>query len=564
MSRLAPLRTQLKSLQRRRAAVRRGCAWSAVAVAVLWALAAGFVIDWTLQLNRTQRAVALLGYLVVTGLAFRRFAAPFLRVRETEIDLALLIERQQGIDSDLVAALQFESQEAPRWGSRQLELAVIEYVADFSSSLNVFEGLSRRQLVQSCGILGATLLALGVVALLFPRHAGVFFNRLLLGAEHYPSRTIIDRIAVNGRTVFPIAADEPFRSPFGRPLQFEVVCSGEAPAAGRIDFRSTTGATRTTLALTPQTHGKAASAVPKHVFAAELPRLVDSVSYQIFVGDAWTDPSHITNISLPIVTLEVDVIPPDYASASERPAEDGNGSRQISVLEGSRIGLRVVCENKRLVQATLNVGETEYALDSEDGTGRRWRLPREKTPFDRITEPLRYVIRVRDSDGLELDQPLQGFIRLKADQGPRIVAAMISRKVLPGAKPKISYGAHDDYGVAAIRLIRQVLRDGGNPDEATDEIETIDPARQPLTNVRGQHTLDLETLKLSKGDQLKITLEVLDYRGQTAGKSALSEPLVLQVTDVQGFLAAMVESDEQSARRLDSIIQRELGIGDSK
>jgi hypothetical protein len=36
------------------------------------------------------------------------------------------------------------------------------------------------------------------------------------------------------------------------------------------------------------------------------------------------------------------------------------------------------------------------------------------------------------------------------------------------------------------------------------------------------------------------------------------------VTDVQGFLAGMVEADEQSARRLDAIIQRQLGIGESK
>ncbi|MBC8076020.1 MAG: hypothetical protein H7Y32_08100, partial [Chloroflexales bacterium] len=48
-----------------------------------------------------------------------------------ELDIALMVERQQKIDSDLVAAIQFESPEAKRWGSTQLEGAVIDYVAEF-------------------------------------------------------------------------------------------------------------------------------------------------------------------------------------------------------------------------------------------------------------------------------------------------------------------------------------------------------------------------------------------------------------------------------------------------
>jgi hypothetical protein len=75
--------------------------------------------------------------------------------------------------------------------------------------------------------------------------------------------------------------------------------------------------------------------------------------------------------------------------------------------------------------------------------------------------------------------------------------------------------------------------------------------------------VDLAPLGLSKGDQLKLTFEAIDYRGSLAGKSALSEPLILHVTDERGVLAAMVEADERSARQLDAIIQRQLGIGES-
>ncbi len=104
--------------------------------------------------------------------------------------------------------------------------------------------------------------------------------------------------------------------------------------------------------------------------------------------------------------------------------------------------------------------------------------------------------------------------------------------------------------------------------EDTEEIATYPPAQQPQTNVRGEYILDLSPLQLAKGDRLQITLEATDFRGNLTttdidlGKSARSEPLVLQITDVPGFLAGMVDSDEQSARRLDAIIQRQLGIGD--
>ena len=68
-----------------------------------------------------------LGIAIAVGIwAYRKFAAPWLAKRESDIDMALLVERQNKIDSDLVAALQFESPEAKGWGSVRLEDAVID------------------------------------------------------------------------------------------------------------------------------------------------------------------------------------------------------------------------------------------------------------------------------------------------------------------------------------------------------------------------------------------------------------------------------------------------------
>ena len=117
-------------------------------MAILWALAAAFLIDWTFELSKPGRLVSLLVCVGLVVWVARRFTLPYLGHHETDLDMALLVERQQKIDSDLVAALQFESNDAPKWGSVQLERAVIDYVAEFGKGWNVFEGFSRQELVR--------------------------------------------------------------------------------------------------------------------------------------------------------------------------------------------------------------------------------------------------------------------------------------------------------------------------------------------------------------------------------------------------------------------------------
>src|SRR5262245_59914166 len=116
-SKIAPLRAHLAAMRRQRWGLRVVQGALALGFLLLGALAVDFLFDWMLALSRAQRGVLLivLGGLALWGL--RRFIWPAVVARETDVDLALLVERQQGIDSDLVAALQFESSEARSWGS---------------------------------------------------------------------------------------------------------------------------------------------------------------------------------------------------------------------------------------------------------------------------------------------------------------------------------------------------------------------------------------------------------------------------------------------------------------
>jgi len=74
----------------------------------------------------------------------------------------------------------------------------------------------------------------------------------------------------------------------------------------------------------------------------------------------------------------------------------------------------------------------------------------------------------------------------------------------------------------------------------------------------------LSPLGAVKGDQIKVTLCATDFRGkQGRGKSTWSDPLVFQVTDEQGILAAMAEQERESLRHVETMIQTQISVGAS-
>src|SRR4051794_32270907 len=126
MTQLVQLRSQLNALRRRRASARLWTALAGLLVAVVLALIVFFVIDLTFSMTVLQRIVALCIAGAALVWAVRKFVMPWLGHRESELDMALLVERQQRIDtSDIVAAIQFDAPGAATWGSGQLQAAVI-------------------------------------------------------------------------------------------------------------------------------------------------------------------------------------------------------------------------------------------------------------------------------------------------------------------------------------------------------------------------------------------------------------------------------------------------------
>jgi hypothetical protein len=576
MSRLVPLRRQLTSLRRRRQSVRLGAAWLAIALAVLWTLTVAFLLDWQFSMSRPQRILAIAIGAGAVIWTYRRFARPLLSRRETDLDMALMVERQQGIDSDLVAAIQFENPEAARWGSPQLERAVVDYVAAFSRGLNVFEGIRTEHIFRRGLALGVTISILLALAAMNPQYVTTFFARLAMSNRHYPTQTVIEQVQVNGTAIVDV--DRPVRAGFGEPIEFAVRMSGAAPGEVKhIELHSSAGAAAQPVEMTQSS----LSSTGERVFVGQLPQLIDSLEFDVHLGDAWTEPTKLEVIPLPVVEPKLSATPPAYAQSAVVAEQDkAAGMRQLSVLEGSRVELEVNCANKSLADATLTLdpladtkasgAKKQFALQRQDADGRRWTFATADSPLARVDSRVKYEIQVTDADGLHLPHPLEGSINIKADHPPTVSASVDVQYFLPNAGvPEIKYSASDDYGVAALQMYVEVVHPGGHPDTSA---EPIPIAKQKLAKpilkqdlpFAGTYRLPLDQFKLAKGDQVKLTLEATDYRGNQPGKATKSDPLILQITDESGIMSAMSETDRHAYEQMNTLIQRQSQTGGLK
>lgn len=557
-TKLATLRTRLSGLRRSRAAVRWGSAVCAPLAFALWLLVAAFWCDWSFTLPVVLRGVVLLGWVAGGVWAIRHFAWPLISTKESDQDVALIVEQQHKIDSDLVAALQFEDPKAAAWGSSRLEQAVVDYVAEFSPSLDVFQGFSYHPLPKRASILGITLLVVLVAALAFPGHAAAFWNRFLLGSAHYPTKTKIQSIVVNGQTVPVFAASKPnqIRIPYGQQILVDVQCAGAVPTIGFANLSGVNSDAANRVNLSPK------AGEPSY-FTGEITHVADSFRVRFQFGDAISDAAEVVIVPLPLVDIHWSITPPSYAAAAAKSDTDG-GSRQLSVLEGSTAKLALSCSNKALKSAQIIVNGSAAPLRLVKATdSAEWMLP-VGTQFDSIREALKYEIQVVDEDGLSMEPAITGQIRLRTDRLPRIVASAVTRQVLPTATPKLDYAAGDDFGVAKIVAVIQISREDGTSIRHEVVSKRIDDKDQPQTIVRGQIPVSLSPFELQKGDEVKVTLEVTDWRGSIPGQKGLGESVTFNVTDLNGILAQTGDEDKKTAKQLDEILRRELGIGGEK
>jgi hypothetical protein len=595
--RLAVLRSRIAEVGRRRRLMRRLSVASRVALAVVIAAVALFLVDWLFAPGRLAR-------LLMIGVAAAGVARVCWRLwrgglvaRESEADVALLIEKQEGIDSDLVAALEF-ARGAAAAGSADLRDAVVEYVADYGRSWQMPRQPVDAKLRRRLSWLAVAVGIVGAAVAMRPDFAATFVRRMLLGVAHYPTRTRIESLVIAGQGVDPTPGAAATAScPLGRPIAFEVGIGGEQPRVVRMRLQSVETGGATEIEMSSDAAPQAANGPPSTTtYAARVPRLAETVDVQVFAGDAWTEPLRVRAIPPPLVDLAISSTAPDYAGGRvERAAE---GARQVTVPEGARVEFGLRCTNKKLRSATLVIDGAEYPLQPRNAVGMaaaglaaEWELAGAAAPLTRLERTVAYEIRVVDEDGLGADMPLVGSIRVKPDGPPRVTAQVQTRLVLPTATPRVAWKVADDHAIARVEVLVEPVP-AGEPNPA-EEPGAGAPASQPAGSVtipiqlptgggvaasgvgsgwvggdrlplEGTATVKLGGFGLKVGDQVRVVVRAVDYRGDAAGREAVSAPILLQVTDERGVVAAITASDEQSIEQLDAIIDRELSVGGAR
>jgi len=577
--RLTALKLRIAQVGRRRRFMRRLSAASRLALAIVLAAAVFFLVDWLFAPGRLARLLMLLVAAAAIARVYWRRVRPGLAARESEADIALLIEKQQGIDSDLVAALEFSNGTAAP-GSADLRDAVVDYVADFGRSWQMPRESVDPKLRRRLGWLAIAVAVAGAAVAVRPDFAAAFVNRMLLGRAHYPTRTRIESLTIAGQSIDPApwaAANVP--CPLGRPIGFEVGIGGEPPRLVRLRLASVGAGGTTEIDLVPDAAGDST------IYSARLPRLAESVDVQVFAGDAWTEPVRVRAIAPPLVDLTLAATPPAYAGGRVERAPQG--ARQVTVLEGSRVDLALRCTNKKLASATLVVDGAAHPLQQRiaDGHSAEWELAGAASPLARLQKSVAYEIRIVDEDGLGADMPLIGSIRVKPDAPPRVTADVQTRLVLPTAAPRLAWRVADDHAIAGLEIVVEPVSASGATDTQPDAGgESASPRRDRTVTIpvllskaggtgwvggdrlplEGVATVKLAGLGLAVGDQVRVIARAIDYRGDAAGQAAESERILLEVTDERGILAGLLESDERSVEQLDAIIDRELTVGGAR
>ena len=183
-------------------------------------------------------------------------------------------------------------------------------------------------------------------------------------------------------------------------------------------------------------------------------------------------------------------------------------------------------------------------------------------PLAAVRRAVRFALQITDADDQQLERPLEGIVRVQPMPRRAWRPPSSPASVLPTAAPTIYLRATDDFGLASLALVREVVHPDGQTEEGETPIYALPDGSRPRRTSRST-TPSLGPLKLSKGDSVKVTVRATDFRGRAGRQIDVVRSLVFQVTDEQGVLAAMIEADKQSAAELKDMIQRQLGIGES-
>lgn len=503
-----------------------------LAVAMVLACSAQFLLDRTLRLTVDQRAVFnVLITLVWLWVIYRGLLSPLLAPLSDRF-LATAVDRAHPhLHDQIASAVQFTSEPRARGNgsSPQLIEAVVKDACRAAPDVSFLRVLNHRLARRRIAALGclATLVA-GVWIIESELMATWFRRNWLVQEVPWPQQTYIVPVGFD--------ADGRRRVPRGDELEIAAEISGTPPRSATLSWYTQSG----------RRGREKMTLVGRKRFETSLGVLTEDLRFRIAGGDELTREYRVEAVERPRVLRTVTrVTPPEYIGAEPTVLEQQTA---LEVLEGSRLEIEARL-NKPVAEAVF-AGAAGPVADCEllapDRLRVRWDEPASGT----------YVFQLRDADGLEDQRPVRFTVRVVADAPPavRMHLVGVGEVITPVAELSIELTLADQYGLGSAALIAQR---GEDP-----------PITMPAPGFRARERefqailgLAVESLRVAAGQKLRLSAEAadLDPRGPNVGRA---EPVTLAVVSREEFLSEMARRELELRREFEQLISAQRGLKD--
>jgi hypothetical protein len=500
-----------------------------VFVVLIAALAAQFLLDWSLRLRLDMRA-ALAGMILAGALwvTWRQVIRP-LRLRFGPAEMAAAVEKRfPELNSLLVSAVDFAGGRvgAAESNSPALVQAVIANASRAAQRVE-FDAVVNRQPIRRA-VRGMSLLLL-VVAMPFafaPRTMAVWLERnILLRSVEWPKRTHIVVEAPDDRIV---------RGAFGDDLEIRAnIAEGYVvPRGVEIVYETRSGKTgRETL-----------TGVGERGFRARFPRVREEFRFYLVGGDdstEWFDTALRERPRIESATLTI--VPPAYTRLDTVTLPEGQ--RAVEVYKGSKLTI-AARSSKPLAQASL-VSGTEVVVD----------LPAAGAEFSATVEPaaaVTYHFDLLDQDGLRDDRPVRFSVRLLEDAAPKV------RLQLPGVGNIVTLAAMlpleaefaDPLGLAEAAVMFQGT--GGSVEPKPVALAGFTPYAKVFDVKQAWPVADSG---IAVGEQISIFAQARDFDDVSGPNVGQSTTITFRLVTPEELLAEFGRREQEYRRQFERLVE---------
>ena len=589
--RLGPLRAALSSARARARGLLLAHAGAWVLALSLASLMALIAIDSALRLPAGLRWVALVAGLAALGAALARAVGGAWRFAPSLTSMALRLERlDPGASGRIATGLELAQQAPPEdpaaraMRDRAIELAQRAFHADAARRL-----ITPRRPLRALGALGVVLAIALTVATLNPAYVRTGLARVLTpwsGAE-WPSRFVVEDATA-------LAAHP---SDTALPLRALITRTTRAPGRTMVVARyrlldaqgfDAPGETRRVVLAGQRREarvGEHAGELYERLIEAMPPPVVGAPSrsvtleYWFETDDDRTRPRRIRLVDPPALrSASAEVTPPDYARSSAGVIASGGvdlgaspeGTPPVGpVLGGSRVRLELEFSKPVTIDARRRaawIESLERSARDVSVNAQGERITLEMT----LDESLRVSAPVVDEHNLAPRDELAFVFEATSDQAPSVSVTAPARdeSVLATAVLDVAGEGRDDLGLRWVALERSIAKppagSPGAPPEAAGEGEII--ARTELdpdagvTSARADATLDLSTLGVTPGDEVRLVALAQDTRrldgvDREPSRSGVRTLRVISESDLIEQIRGELGGVRRAAMRLDETQQ---------